>query len=126
MIQVAAAIIRRDGKILVCRRGAGGSCAHLWEFPGGKLEPGETLEQCAVRECREELEINISINGISGETSYRYPEREVALTFFDAVILSGEIKKKVHEEIRWVLPAELNQFSFCPGDKEIIQKMLRF
>lgn len=126
MIQVAAAIIRKDGKILVCKRGAGGSCAHLWEFPGGKLEPGETLEQCVVRECREELEINISVNDISGKTSYQYPEREVALTFFDAELLSGKIKKKVHEEIRWVLPTELNQFLFCPADNEIIQKVLRF
>jgi 8-oxo-dGTP diphosphatase len=70
------------------------SCAHLWEFPGGKLEPGETLEGCVVRGCREELEIDISVNGILDETSYWYQEREVELTFFEAELLSGEIKRR--------------------------------
>ena len=60
MKRIAAAILRRNDKILICRRGPGGSCGYLWEFPGGKIEPGETGEDCAVRECREELGVEIS------------------------------------------------------------------
>ncbi len=123
MTQVSAAMIRKDGKILICRRGAGGSCAFLWEFPGGKQEPGETPEQCAVRECMEELGIKIKISGIYDRTSYRYPEREIGFTFFEAEILDGEPQISVHSDMHWVLPTELKHYEFCPADVEIIERL---
>lgn len=125
MTQVAAAIIRKEGKILICQRGAGGSCAFLWEFPGGKLEPDETLEACVTRECKEELEIDILVRHIYEQTTYQYPEREIAFTFFEAKIAAGQLKMNVHNDMRWVLPSELENFEFCPADVEMIKKIGR-
>lgn len=123
MTQVAAAVIEEDGKILICRRGAGGSCAFLWEFPGGKLEPGETARECVIRECREELGVDISVDDILAEAPYRYPEREVALTFFKAQIRHGEPVMHLHIDCRWVLPSELGNYEFCPANKELIRRL---
>lgn len=123
MIQVMAAVIKKDGKILICRRGAGGSCAWLWEFPGGKREHGETPEECLFRECREELGIDICIHGIFEKTTYKYPEVEIAFTFFLAEIISGEMKPAVHTAVRWVLPEEMGKYVFCPADVEIVERL---
>lgn len=83
MIFVSAAIIRNTaGEILICQRGAGGSCAFLWEFPGGKQEAGETAADCLVRECREELGIEIDIVALLEQTSYTYPDNKIGLSFF--------------------------------------------
>lgn len=123
MIQVTAAIIRQNDRILICKRGAGGSCAFLWEFPGGKLEVGETLEECLIRECKEELEIDIAIKCIFAETTYKYPDREIAFTFFTAEIMGGELKMNVHNDMQWVLPSELKDYEFCPADMEIIRRL---
>ena len=85
MILVSAAIIRNTaGEILICQRGAGGSCAFLWEFPGGKQEAGETAADCLVRECREELGIEIDIVALLEQTSYTYPDNKIGLSFFAA------------------------------------------
>ena len=121
MAQVAAAIIRKDNKILICQRGAGGSTAFLWEFPGGKLEPDETLEECLVRECKEELEIDIKVGKIFAETEYEYPDRKIAFTFFETELTSGKIKTNVHEDVKWVAAAELKDYEFCPADVAIIK-----
>lgn len=123
MTKVAAAIIKQDGKILICKRGAGGSCEHLWEFPGGKQEEGETLTECLERECREELGISIRVNGVFESTRYKYPGREIFFTFFNAEIIKGELKPAVHEEIKWVFPDELSDYEFCPADREIVRKL---
>ena len=114
MILVSAAIIRNTaGEILICQRGAGGSCAFLWEFPGGKQEAGETAADCLVRECREELE----------QTSYIYPDNKIGLSFFAAKITGGVPQKSVHQKILWVRPAELLQYQFCPADTEIVSRL---
>ena len=98
MREVTAAIIRRNGKILICRR-AEGSCAHLWEFPGGKTELGETPFECLTRELREELNIEIK------------PLREYCRSVC------------VHEEMRWVLPNELTAFEWCPADRPVAEEI---
>lgn len=123
MTQVAAAIIQKDKKILICKRGAGGNCAFLWEFPGGKLEKGETLEECLIRECKEELEIDISIKCVFAESTYKYPDREIAFTFFNAEIMGGELKMNVHNDMQWVLPSELKEYEFCPADTDIVERL---
>ncbi len=123
-VNVAAAIIRKDDKILICRRGEGGSCAFLWEFPGGKSEPGETPEQCLVRECREELDIGINTFGIFAETAFKYPEREIHFTFLNAKIVSGDIHMDVHKDIKWVNPKDFAQYKFCPADVKITERLI--
>lgn len=125
MIQVAAAIIRQEGRILICQRSEGGSCAHLWEFPGGKLEENETPEECVVRECKEELGIDIRLHGVYATTQYRYPEREIAFMFFCAEIEQGKIVPTVHKDVRWVLPSELGNYEFCPADVEVVECIKR-
>lgn len=118
MREVTAAIIRRNGKILICRR-AEGSCAHLWEFPGGKTEPGETPFECLTRELREELNIEIKplreyCRGVYGELSF---------VFIEAEIISGELELSVHEEMRWVSPGELTAFEWCPADRTVAEML---
>lgn len=124
MTQVGAAIIRDGaGRILICKRGDGGSCAHLWEFPGGKAEQGETLESCTVRECREELGVEIVLEGIRATARHAYPERTVELTFFDAALRSGQVQRRVHEALEWVRPEELVGYAFCPADAGLIRAL---
>lgn len=124
MILVSAGIIRDEmGKILICQRGGGGSCAFLWEFPGGKQEPGETAADCLVRECMEELGVKIKVLGLLEEGSYQYPGVKIAFSFFEAKILSGMPRKIVHQDILWVKPAELLKYPFCPADKEIVARL---
>jgi 8-oxo-dGTP diphosphatase len=123
VIQVAAAIIYKDHKILICQRGAGGHCEYLWEFPGGKQDVGETLEQCLVRECREELGIEIEVKSIFAETVYQYPDRKIAFTFFNAELIQGEPVKSVHRDIKWVSLGELANYKFCPADVGVVDKL---
>lgn len=124
MVQVAAAIIRNEkGEILICQRGAGGSCAFLWEFPGGKQECGETLAQCLARECKEELAIDIVPESIFDEADFVYPERTVKITFFNVRMTGGSLRMDVHEKLRWVRPEALKAFAFCPADVEVVKKL---
>lgn len=123
MIQVTAAIIRRNGKILICRRGDGGSCAHLWEFPGGKIEAGETAFQCIVREIQEELSLEIKPLSIFDEYAYSYPDKEIYFTFIEAEIVSGELQPSVHDELCWVAPAELLNYEWCPADTRVVNTL---
>ena len=116
MREVTAAIIRRNGKILICRR-AEGSCAHLWEFPGGKTEPGETPFECLTRELREEL--NIEIKPL--REYFRSVYCELSFVFIEAEIVSGEPELSVHEKMRWVLPEELTAFEWCPADRPVAE-----
>ncbi len=122
-MHVTAAIIFENERYLICQRGAGGSCAYLWEFPGGKVEPNEDPEACLIRECQEELGITIRLLRIYAETSYQYPERRIDFTFFEAHIESGSISPTVHEDVRWVSYQELHQYPFCPADVEIVKKL---
>lgn len=124
MTEVSAAIIYgAQGHILLCQRGAGGSCAFLWEFPGGKREPGETPENCLIRECREELAIDIAVEGLFDRFSYQYPDREILFSFYEARILSGGPQKSVHCDLRWIMPADLGAYPLCPADKSVAEKL---
>jgi 8-oxo-dGTP diphosphatase len=125
MIQVAAAIIQNSQEqILICKRGPGGSTAFLWEFPGGKREVNESLTECLIRECQEELRITISVGDVYATTSYKYPENTIDFVFFKASIQSGELAPTVHDEVLWVRPDELTQFNFCPADIDIIERLI--
>jgi 8-oxo-dGTP diphosphatase len=124
MTTVTAAIIRKNEKVLICQRKAGGNCSFLWEFPGGKLEVNETLEECLIRECKEELDIDIAVKDVFAKTSYQFPDQEIAFTFFNAELVSGTIILNVHNDYKWVLPKELSNYDFCPADVEILEKLV--
>lgn len=124
MTHVAAAIIKdAEGRILICQRGTGGSCAYLWEFPGGKLEEGESPEDCLVRECREELALDVKVQKIFAETEYEYPDQTIHFTFFTAEICGGRIRTAVHQDLRWARPEELKDYAFCPADVGVAEKL---
>ena len=127
MTLVSAAIIKNEaGQILICQRDdKGGVCEYLWEFPGGKQELHETAEDCLIRECMEELDIDIEVRDLFAETTYLYPDREIAFSFFYAKIIKGEPAPKVHKLIRWVLTEELAEYQFCPADVAITEKLIK-
>ena len=123
MTQVVAALIRRGGKILICRRPADKARALLWEFAGGKVEPGENGQQALMRECREELGIEVAACGVFAEVTHTYPDITVHLTLFFARILAGTPRLLEHTEMRWITPAEVRAYDFCPADEEILRKI---
>lgn len=126
MIEVAAAILRDpQGRILICRRGKGGNCAGLWEFPGGKRERGETMKECLVRECREELEIDIAIDELYSEFTWAYPDVEIHFYFFNARIRNGHLKMDVHTAMKWVFSDELADYRFCPADADLVAGLVK-
>ena len=126
MTRVSAAIIKNsDNEILICRRGPGGSCEFLWEFPGGKIEQGESPEECLVRECLEELEIEIEVLDLFEETKYSYPEREIEFMFFSASLKKGVPTLNVHNSIKWVSPDMLKEYEFCPADVFVVERLAK-
>lgn len=121
-----AAIIRRGGRILICRRTAAQAHALKWEFPGGKVEAGEGSSQALCRELEEELEMRAQIGGELERYEFCYPGKSPILLIFYAVTdFSGEPRNCVFEEIRWVAPAELPQFDFLEGDVEFVKRLAK-
>lgn len=126
MTQVVAALVWEQNRFMICQRPANKTRAFEWEFVGGKVEKGETLEQALIRECREEIGVEISVGSIYAEVDHVYPDITIHLTLFNAFLSQGEEPKKLeHNDIRFILPSEINQFEFCPADKDILQKIIR-
>ena len=123
MTEVVAALIWRENRFLACQRPAHKARGLLWEFVGGKLEPGETREQALIRECREELDITVVPRDIFMEVTHEYPDLTVHLTLFCASIAEGEPQKLEHNDIRWIAPREISQYDFCPADVEILEEI---
>lgn len=119
-IQVAAALIVREGRYLITQRRADVHLGGLWEFPGGKREPGESLEDCLRRELREELGIEISQPVPFRVIRHAYPEKFVELHFFRCAISSGLPRPLGCEDLRWVVPEELDQFPLPPADQPLV------
>ena len=122
-LEVTAAIIRQNGKILICQRPANKSCGLLWEFPGGKIEVGETGEECIIRECQEELGITISVDKKLTQVEYEYPDRCVHLHFYISNIVSGALELKEHRAAHWIAPEEILNYTFCPADTKMLQSL---
>ena len=123
MTDVVAALIWEGERFLACQRPVNKARALLWEFVGGKVEPGETLEQALIRECREELDITVEPRDIFMEVIHEYPDLTVRLTLFNAVIAQGVPKALEHNDIRWITTAEIDSLDFCPADEEILKKL---
>jgi mutator protein MutT len=123
VVEVAAGLVRREGCYLIARRNPGVHLAGFWEFPGGKCEPGEALEECLRRELFEELGIRIGVPMLFQVVRHEYSEKVVELHFFHCSIESGHPTPIDCAEIRWVSPHELSDFEFPPADRPIIEAL---
>ena len=123
MTEVVAALIWDKDKFMICQRPATKLCALLWEFVGGKVEPGETKEQALIRECQEELNITLSVGDIFTEVVHEYPDITVHLTLFNAEIFEGVPELLEHNDLKWITPSEIPNYNFCPADKDILKKI---
>ena len=125
MTHVVAALVRRGDKFLACQRPAHKARGLLWEFVGGKVEPGESYEEALIRECREELNVGIEVGDIFMNLVHEYPDLTVNLILFEASIASGEPEKLEHNDIKWISPEEIPLYEFCPADKDILAEIRR-
>ncbi len=123
LIEVSAALIFRDEKLLITQRHAKSHLGGLWEFPGGKREAGETFEQCLVREIREELGVKISVEKLFEEITHAYPEKSVHLKFFICKIISGEPQPLDCAAVKWITKTELADFKFPAADAQLLEKL---
>ena len=125
MTEVVAALIWDNDKFMICQRPAQKARGLLWEFVGGKVEPGETKEQALIRECREELAVTLSVGDVFMDVVHEYPDLTVHLTLFKATIDEGEPQKLEHNDIRWITPSEIQNYEFCPADEEILKEITK-
>ena len=123
MTEVVAALIWQNDRFLICQRPPHKARGLLWEFVGGKIEPGETGPQALIRECREELGIIVAPGEVYMQLVHEYPDLTIRLTLYNAVIASGTPQLLEHCDLRWITPAEIEQFAFCPADEAILQKL---
>ncbi|MBO5773298.1 MAG: (deoxy)nucleoside triphosphate pyrophosphohydrolase [Clostridia bacterium] len=122
-IEVVAALIWQGDKFLICQRPKNKARALLWEFVGGKVEKGETKEEALIRECKEELDVSLSVGEEFMAVTHTYPDVTVNLTLFNATIKEGSPKKLEHNDIKWITKEEIPFYDFCPADVEILRKI---
>ena len=123
MVEVVAALIWDKEKFMICQRPSHKARALLWEFVGGKVEPGETKEQALIRECQEEIAVTLSVGEIFMDVVHEYPDITVHLTLFNATIAEGVPQKLEHNDIQWIRASEIDNYDFCPADTEILKKL---
>lgn len=121
--EVVAALIWDGDCFMICQRPAHKARGLLWEFVGGKVEPGETKQQALIRECREELAVTVSVGDVFMEVIHAYPDITVQLTLYHATIAEGIPQKLEHADIQWIKPHQIPQYDFCPADEEILKKL---
>ena len=119
--EVVAALIWDQDKFMICQRPAHKARGLLWEFVGGKVEPGETKEQALARECREELAVTMAVGSVFASEVYEYPDLTIRLTLFNAAIVEGELQKLEHNDIRWITADEIPNYKFCPADRKFLE-----
>ena len=123
MVEVVAALIWDENRFMICQRPAHKARALLWEFVGGKVEPGESKEQALIRECREEVAVTLSVGSIFMDVVHEYPDITVHLTLYNATIAEGSPQRLEHNDINWITPRQIPHYNFCPADKEILTKI---
>ena len=124
MTEVVAALIWDNDNFMICQRPAHKARALLWEFVGGKVEQGETKEQALIRECKEELNVLLSVGNVFMDVIHEYPDLTVHLTLFNATIADGKPQKLEHNDIQWIKPSDIPNYEFCPADEEILKKII--
>lgn len=124
MIKVTAAVIEKAGKILIARRKRGDRFEHMWEFPGGKVQPGESPEECLKRELYEELGIEATIGPFICSSRFDYGHIAIELMAYKVLHISGDFQLHEHETIEWVFPWDLKEYQFPEADIPIITRLL--
>lgn len=125
MTDVVAALIWDENKFMICKRPAHKARGLLWEFVGGKVEEGESMQEALARECMEELDVRVEAGEIFASVVHEYPDLTVRLTLFNAVIKEGTPKLLEHTDIRWITVSQIRDYAFCPADEVILQKLER-
>lgn len=126
MTEVVAALIWQGDRFLICQRPAQKARGLLWEFVGGKVERGETKEAALQRECREELNIDVTVGTLFMELVHVYPDLTVHLSLYHAAIASGTPQRLEHNDIRWITTDEIPLYEFCPADQEILERLMKY
>lgn len=124
IIEVAAALVFRGGKLLITQRFAGAHLGGLWEFPGGKREPSETFEECLARELREELGIELTVGELVESLTHPYPEKTVHLKFFRCRMEGREPQPLGCAALKWVSPEEITQYAFPAADARLLDRLI--
>ena len=122
-VDVVAALVVENGKFMICQRPAHKARGLLWEFVGGKVEPGETKAQALIRECREELGVTVAPGDVYMEVDHVYPDITIHLTLFRAAIVAGRPQKLEHADIRFIAPTNIPRYDFCPADAAILARI---
>ena len=120
MTDVVAALIWQGDKFMICQRPAHKARGLLWEFVGGKVEPGESKAEALIRECREELDVTVAPGEVFMEVVHEYPDLVVRLTLFNASIAQGRPRLLEHNDLQWITVAQIGQYDFCPADESIL------
>ena len=123
MTEVVAALIWDGNRFMICQRPANKARGLLWEFVGGKVESGETTEDALIRECREELDITVSVGSIYLQVIHEYPDISIRLTLFHCALSEGMPRLLEHNDLKWITPREIPNYDFCPADREILEKI---
>ena len=123
ILKVTAGVLGRDGKFLIAKRKKDDVLGGLWEFPGGKIEEGETAEECLAREIKEELEITVEVGELITSNKHKYPHGYFELIAYRVKYISGEIVLNDHDDFKWVTIDEMDNFEFPPADIPIIKKL---
>lgn len=122
-LKVTAALLMQNGSVLIAQKGPNDKRANLWEFPGGKIDPGETPEESLAREMQEEFLIEVRIDGFFAESLYTYPEGKILVMAYFCTQTGGTLTATEHADYKWVHPSELADYDFVPSDIPIAQKL---
>ena len=121
MVEVVAGIIYKDDKFLIAQRNLKKAQGGLWEFPGGKLEVGETPEDALVREIKEEFNADIKVEEFVGENIHHYPEKDIKLMFYKARLIGENIEALEHEDFKWITKEDRDNFEFAGADRKVFE-----
>ena len=110
---------------MICQRPAHKARGLLWEFVGGKVEPGETFQEALIRECQEELDITVDVGELFTHVDHVYPDIHIRLSLFHCTIVDGSPSLLEHADLKWILPSEIPDFTFCPADKDILELIIK-
>ena len=122
---VVAALIWQGERFMICQRPAHKARGLLWEFVGGKVEPGETFQEALIRECREELDITVEVCDLFTQVDHVYPDIHIRLSLFHCTIADGTPSLLEHADLKWILPSQIPDFIFCPADKDILELIIK-
>ena len=122
-VEVSAALIFRNEKLLITQRHANAHLGGLWEFPGGKREPGETFEQCLIRELREELGVEVQVGKLFEEITHVYPGKTIRLRFFVCNLIQGEPESIDCAAVKWISRSELGHYEFPAADARLLDRL---